>query len=51
MNNQQFIARQTVKYYWKALKQTTRMSPTGFRDGVDTKQELFWDYEQTPRVI
>jgi hypothetical protein len=51
MNNQQFIARQTVKYYWKALKHTTRLGSSSFRDGVDAKEEPSWDYEQTPRVI
>jgi hypothetical protein len=51
MNNQQFIARQTVKYYWKALKHTTRLGPSGFRDATDVKEAPSWDYEQTPRVI
>lgn len=51
MNNQQFIARQTVKYYWKALKHTTRFNSADFRDAVDAKEVPTWDYEQTPRVV
>lgn len=51
MTNQQFITRQTVKFYWKAIKQTTRLgTPLPREDGV-TRSDLFWDYEQTPRVM
>lgn len=51
MNNQQFIARQTVKYYWKALKHTTRISSSDFRDEGKIQQDYLWDYEQTPRAV
>lgn len=51
MTNQQFITRQTVKYYWKAIKHTARISaPVPREDGV-TRSDIFWEYEQTPRVI
>lgn len=51
MNNQQFIAKQTVKYYWKALKHTTRIGAPSLREVGNVREDLFWDYEQTPRVI
>lgn len=49
MNNQQFIAKQTVKYYWKALKHSARITP--LRDDGIARNDLFWDYEKTPRVV
>jgi len=51
MNRQQFIAKQTVKYYWKALKQTTRISAPIVRDPGTTQATTLWDYEKTPRVV
>jgi hypothetical protein len=52
MKSQQFLAKQRVKYYWKALKHTTRLDNTTFNDdGEESTTDSFWEYEQTPRSI
>lgn len=50
MNNQQFIAKQRAKYYWKALRQTASWRTPDFRTSESDLSEAFWEYEQTPRV-
>lgn len=50
MNNQQFITKQRVKYYWKALRQTTAWRTPDFQNMEDGVSEDYWEYEQTPRV-
>lgn len=49
MNNRQFIAKQRVKYLWKSLKRTDRITGVESAD-VDSK-ELFWDFELIPREV
>ena len=49
MNNRQFLARQRVKYYWKALKHTSRLTGDTYRDEQGMGESAFWDYEPTPR--
>ena len=50
MNKQQFIAKQTVKYYWKALRQSATWKTAEFQDSPDDTGDAYWEYEQTPRV-
>lgn len=46
----QFIARQRVKYYWKAVRTTARLNLlTHPENSTQSKPETFWEYEQTPR--
>lgn len=49
MNKQQFIAKQTVKYYWKAIRQTATWKDKRLK-GLDDTSDAYWEYEQTPRV-
>lgn len=49
MNSQRFITRQRVKYYWKALKHTGRLTGGAERDHQGVTADAFWMYEQTPR--
>lgn len=54
MTTQQFIAKQRVKYMWKALRQNVRNDLTDFNDQEiveDDSTESFWHYEQTPRTL
>lgn len=50
MNKQQFIAKQTVKYYWKAIRQTTTWKNANLQELPEGQTDPYWEYEQTPRV-
>lgn len=50
MNSRQFIARQRVKYIWKTLKHTDRVTGASYRE-MEGKSDLpAWEYEKTPRI-
>ncbi len=51
MNNNAFIARQRIKYYWKTLKHTKNTSKQASMMSSQTAVDPFWDYEKTPRVV
>ncbi len=54
MTTQQFVAKQRVKYMWKALRLNVRHDLTDFNDqetGDEPVVESFWEYEQTPRTL
>ena len=51
MNNRQFIAKQRVKYIWKSLVRTDRLTGTGYRDIERETGDLFWDFEPLPREV
>ena len=54
MTTQQFLAKQRVKYMWKALRQNVRHDQTEFNDqevADEVTVESFWEYEQTPRTL
>lgn len=51
MNNRQFIARQRVKYIWKSLRRTERITGTAYRDIEGATDSPFWEYEVTPREV
>ena len=51
MNNRQFIAKQRVKYLWKSLKRTDRITGSGHREITGQTSDSFWDFEPTPRRV
>jgi hypothetical protein len=51
MNSRQFVAKQRVKYLWKSLKRTDRITGTAYRETTGKTLDAFWDYEPLPRKV